>query len=210
MDGKLGEYIRKEMEPKGLVALPRMFYKGFRQVTSGTHPIRTAADFGGFTIRTPPTAIFVDCFKALGASPVPTSLGELYPALQTHAVDGEENSYSQIELNHYYEVQKYLSVTNHVTSGLWILANPDVWHKLPDDIKTSIVRNVEKFVGPQRRQMIEVEAAYGDKLSRQGLKFNKPDIASFMPRLTSFYAHWRSEFGATAWSLLESYTGKLG
>lgn len=210
MDGKLGEYIRKEMEPKGVVALPRMYYKGFRQVTSSTHPIRTADDFAGFTIRTPPTSIFVDCFKALGARPVPTSLSELYPALQTHAVDGQENSYSQIELNHYFEVQKYLSVTNHVTSGLWILANPDVWKGLPEDIRSVILRNADRYVTPQRRQMIQVEAAFGDRLARQGLKFNKPDIATFMPRLTPFYARWRNEFGSTAWALLESYTGKLG
>jgi TRAP-type transport system periplasmic protein len=118
-DGPLGAYLRKLIMGKGIFAMPRVFNFGMRQVTSSSHPIRNAADFAGFKIRTPPAPISVDLFKTLGASPTPIVFPELYLALQTKVVDGQETPYSTIDVAKFNEVQKYMSVTNHMATIFW-------------------------------------------------------------------------------------------
>lgn len=209
MDNELGEYLRREMEAKDLIAMPRMYDLGLRQVTSSTHPIRTADDFANFKIRTPPSKIFVDAFKALGASPTSISFNETYVALQTHVVDGQETPYSVIETSRLYEVQKYLSVTNHSWAGWWLLANVDAWRSLPSDVQ-DVVREISvKYSAIERRETALANAALADKLSRRGMIFNKADTATFKARLTAFYADWKTAFGTTAWNSLQKVTGRL-
>jgi tripartite ATP-independent transporter DctP family solute receptor len=210
MDGSLGAYLRQQMEAAGFVVFPKMFDLGFRQITSSTHPIRTADDFTGFKIRTPPSKIFVDLFQTLGAQPTSISFNELYTSLQTHVVDGQETPYSVIESSKFYEVQKYLSVTNHLWAGWWLLASPGAWNALPPDIQAIVRHNAEKYALLERRAVDVLNNALADKLQRQGLAFNVADAASIKAKLGDFYQRWRTTFGATAWSLLEATTGKLG
>jgi TRAP-type transport system periplasmic protein len=103
-DGPLGAYLRKLIIDKGIFAFPRVFNFGMRQVTASSHPIRSAADFAGFKIRTPPAPISVDLFKTLGASPTPIVFPELYLALQTKVVDGQETPYSTIDVSNFAEI----------------------------------------------------------------------------------------------------------
>ena len=210
LDGRLGEYLRKEMLAQQIYCFPKIFNLGFRQITASDRPIRTVDDFNGFKIRTPQSKIFVDVFKTLGASPTAIGFNELYIALQTRVVDGQETPYSVIETSKFYEVQKYLSVTNHMWTGWWLIANNDAWTALPDDIRAVVSRNADKYISIERSEVEELNVAVADKLRRQGLTFNTADVASFQPRLHDFYARWKDAFGFTAWSLLESYTGKLG
>ena len=209
LDGPLGAYIRKELNSKGLYVFEKVFDLGFRQVTSSQKPIKTVDDFTGLKIRTPPSAVFVDLFKTLGASPTPIDIGELYVALQTHVVDAQETPLSSIETLRYYEVQKYLSVTNHIWTGNWLAANGDAWNALPPDIQAVVNRNAAKYTLLERRDMTLLNVALADKLQRQGLTFNTADVTSMRSRLGPFYAHWKAEFGSTAWGLLENAVGKL-
>ena len=143
MDNALGTYIRKELASKGIVVFEKTLVNGFRQMTSSTKPIRRADDLAGFKVRVQPAPIYVDMFKSLSASPVPIDGNELYTALQTHVVDGQENTFPIIELFKVYEVQKYLSITNHSWGGSWLGTNADAVERLA-------TRSTRHFQ-PQRR-----------------------------------------------------------
>jgi TRAP-type C4-dicarboxylate transport system substrate-binding protein len=103
----------REIQARGLYAHDRMLVIGMRQITSNLRPIQKPDDLANFKIRTPPGRLSIDLFRAFGASPVPINFSELYTSLQTHVVDGEENSLNSIYQGRFFEVQKYLSLTAH-------------------------------------------------------------------------------------------------
>ena len=121
MDGKLGAVIRAKIDAAGLHAIDKIFDIGFREVSSSTHPITDPDSFKGFKVRIPPSQLGVSMFRALGASPATLNFAEAYTALQTHVVDGQENPLSIIDTAKFYEVQKYVSITNHMWDGYWLL-----------------------------------------------------------------------------------------
>ncbi len=211
LDGSLGDYVRKEITAKGLYVHPKMWENGMRQITSSSKPIHTAADLNNFTIRTPTGALWVDLFKSFGASPTPINFNETYTALQTKVVDGEENPYAIIDSAHLYEVQHYLSVTNHMWSAYHLLGNADAWTTLPPDVRASVDRNLTKYALLQRRATAQRNASLADQLARRGMAISQADTRSFRARLetTGFYTRWKTTFGTTAWNLLEAHTGKL-
>jgi tripartite ATP-independent transporter DctP family solute receptor len=208
-DGPLGAYLRKLIMDKGIFAMPRVFNFGMRQVTSSSHPIRSAADFAGFKIRTPPAPISVDLFKTLGASPTPIQFPELYLALQTKIVDGQETPYSTIDVSKFNEVQKYLSVTNHMATIFWFLGNMDAWNALPPATQAIVLKYADRAAVAERRDTELQGQATADKLRRLGMTFNTADVDSMRAPLKPFYTKWKGEFGATAWDLLEKSAGKL-
>ena len=210
MDGAVGQYRNKELLSKGIFAFPAVWGFGFRQMTSGTRPIRSAADLVGFKMRVPTIKIWIDLFRTLGASPTPVAAAEIYTSLQTHIVDGQENPYLAIETFKIFEVQKYLSETNHMWTAQSMFANPDAWKALPPDIRDIVVRNEIKAAVASRRDASQLNAALKDKLQRQGLQLLKPEIGPFRAKLGPYYAGLKNEIGATGWSLLEKYSGKLG
>jgi len=211
LDGPLGDYVRDDIRKAGLYVHPKMWENGMRQVTSSTHPIRTPADLEGFKIRTPPGALWVDLFKSLGAAPAPLNFSEVYTALGAHVFDGQENPYAIIDTARLYEVQKYLSVTNHMWSAYHFLGNPDAWKALPPDVQTIVERNLAAYAVLQRRDTQLRNDSLADKLQRRGLAINLADGAALRAKLagSGFYARWRDRFGPQAWALLEKTSGKL-
>ncbi len=211
MDGPLGDYVRDEITKQGLYVHPKMWENGMRQITSGTKPIRNASDLEGFKIRTPAGALWVDLFKSMGAAPGPLNFSEVYTALQTRVFDGQENPYAIIDTARLYEVQKYLSVTNHMWSAYHLLGNPDAWKALPPDVQRIVDRNLTKYALLQRRDTQLRNESLSEKLARHGLATNRADTSGFRAKLASsgFYTRWRDKFGAQAWGLLEKTSGKL-
>jgi tripartite ATP-independent transporter DctP family solute receptor len=211
MDGALGDYVRDEIRKAALYVHPKMWENGMRQVTSSTRPIRTPADLDGFKIRTPPGALWVDLFKSLGAAPAPLNFSEVYTALQTHVFDGQENPYAIIDTARLYEVQKYLSVTNHMWSAYHFLGNGDAWKALPPDIQAVVERNLTTCALLQRRDTQLRNDSLADKLGRRGMTINVADGAALRAKLAAsgFYTRWRDKFGPQAWALLEKTSGKL-
>lgn len=209
MDGELGAYLRGEMQSRGLTGMDRMWDNGMRQITTSTKPVRDVTDLAGFKIRTPPGALWVDLFRTLGASPTPIPGAGLYPALQTHVVDGQENALAGIEATRLYEVQKFLTISNHMWAGYWMIANAEAWKALPDDLKAIVQRNNTRYALVQRRDLSLLNASLTDKLARRGLAVNTIDQTGFRAKLGPFYAKWKGEFGDRAWSLLEAANGKL-
>jgi len=210
-DGPLGDEVRAQIVQRGLYVHPKMWENGMRQITSGSRPIVRVEDLAGFRIRTPPGALWVDLFRSLGASPTPLNFAETYTALQTKLVDGQENPYAIIDTARLYEVQKYLSVTNHMWSAYHLLGNGEAWQALPSEVRAIVDRNLTTSALRQRRDTMLRNASLADKLARCGMVLGRADAAGFRARLTAsgFYEKWRSTFGARAWGLLEAHTGRL-
>src|ERR1043166_9097733 len=141
MDGELGAYIRKQIEKSGLVAMEKQYDNGYRQMTSSTRPIKSPDDLKGFKIRVPPSPLWTSMFKAFDAAPTSINFSEVYSALQTKVVEGQENPLAVIFFAKLFEVQKYLSQTNHMWDGFWFLANGKMWNALPADVRDGIQKN---------------------------------------------------------------------
>jgi tripartite ATP-independent transporter DctP family solute receptor len=208
-DGDLGAYVRRECEAKDLYVFNRILDLGFRQITSATHPIRNADDLVNMKIRTAPSKMDVDLFNALGASATPIPFADLYTSLQTKLVDGEEAPYVAIESSHFYEVQKYLAMSNHSWSSFWLVGNNAAWKALPSDLQAIATRNFGKYIDLERRDTAAGIGGLQDKLRAKGMLLNPVDTASMRARLGGYFRSWKAEFGPTVWSLLEKYTGKL-
>jgi len=211
MDGKLGALLRPKIEAAGLHPIDKIFDIGFRQVTSSTHPITGPDSFKGFKVRIPPSALGVSMFKALGAAPATMNFSECYTALQTHVVDGQENPLSIVDTAKFYEVQKYVSMTNHMWDGYWMLCNGRAWRNLPADIRQIVSAELNRAVDEDRKDIAALDASLRSQLEAKGMQFNTPDTAAFRTVLerSGFYEEWRKTFGNEAWDALESYTGRL-
>jgi TRAP-type C4-dicarboxylate transport system substrate-binding protein len=157
-----------------------------------------------------PSKIWVDMFGALGASPTPIAANEMYVALQTHVVDAQENPFTIVETFRLFEVQKYLSVTNHMWSNFWLVANADAFHALPPEFQTMLREEIDRYALTNRREMELRNASLAEKLTRLGMKINVVDVAPFRTKLRGFYEKEQAAFGADAWALLEGAAGKLG
>ena len=212
MDGALGDYLQKEMAAKGLYAFPRgLMENGFRQIVSARRPVRAADDLAGYRMRVPEGRIFTDLFESLGAVPVTLSIDRLHGALRDGTVDGQENPLVVAEELKLYEVAGYVSTTSHVWSGFNLYGNLGFWNALPGDVQEIVRRNVATAVAAQREHVRELNRELEARLARRGMKFNAADTTGFRRRLAAgFYARWKSQLGAGAWSLLERETGSLG
>jgi len=210
MDGELGKLIRDGFAKANLHAFST-WDNGFRQVTTSTKPIRTPDDLKNFKIRVPVSPIYVSLFKALGASPTSINLGETYSALQTHIADGQENPLIVVDTTKFWEVQKNVSLTNHVWDGSWILCNGDVWKSLPADMQEIVTRNMDMSGKDERSDIAKLNASLADIMSKRGLAVNNTDPGPFRDRLVQagFYADWKKQYGDAAFSILEQYVGKL-
>ena len=211
MDGDLGAFIRAAIAKNNLYVFDRILDNGFRNVTSSTKPINTAADFDGFKIRVPVSPLWTSMFKAFGATPTGINFSEVYTALQTNVVEGQENPLAIIEIAKLYEVQKYLSMTGHMWDGQWILANGKRWASVPPELQTVIAKNVNEAVIKQRDDIRRLNTSLEIQLKLKGMIVNHPEAKSFRDRLSKagFYQEWRGKFGDEAMAKLEKYSGKL-
>ncbi len=212
MDGELGKLIRDAVEKVGLRAFERIWDNGFRQITSSTRSIATPADLKNFKIRVPPSPMWTSMFNALGSAPVTINFAECYTALQTKVVEGQENPLAIIDTAKFYEVQKYLSMTNHMWDGFWFLANGEAWRKLPKELQQIVTTRVNEAGMKQRVDTAAMNASLAKQLASRGMAVNTPDTAPFRAQLKSggYYSQWKQKFGATPWALLEKYAGQLG
>ena len=211
MDGELGAFVRGAIAKANLVAFDKIWDNGFRQVTSSTRPIAKPEDLRGFKIRVPVSPLWTSMFKAFDAAPASINFSEVYSALQTRIVEGQENPLGIIETAKLYEVQKYCSLTNHMWDGFWFLANGRMWGKMPADLKAVITQRVNAAAVAQRDDVRRLNNSVEVELKVHGLAFNDVNADAFRATLrkAGFYKDWKAKYGADAWGLLEKYSGKL-
>ena len=209
MDGELGAYSRAEIEKKGLVPMERIWDNGFRQITSSAKPIGSPDDLKGFKIRVPPSPLWQSMFTAFGSSPTTINFAEVYTALSTGIVDGQENPLAIASTAKLYEVQKHCAMTNHMWDGFWFLANKRSWEALPEDIREIVAKNLNASALDQRADTEKLNETVRAELTANGMTFTDPDKDAFRQALkeAGFYADWKGKFGDEAWAILEKAVG---
>lgn len=210
-DGPLGELIGRECRAKGIHRFRYgLMENGFRHIAMIDKPIRTADDLAGVRMRIPDGDIFRELFTALGAEPVAVNINQLYDALSSRRVDGQENPLVVTMYNRLHEVCRYMSLTSHMWSGFNLLANLRFWEGLPEDVRQVIDRSVRKHVRDQRTFTDKMNQALETELAELGMVFNTADTESFRRKLgPAFYRRWRDRIGRQAWELLETEVGRL-
>lgn len=211
MDGPLGNYLRKKIAAAGLYAFDKHWDLGFRQVTTTAKPVHGPDDLRGLKLRVPVAPLFLACFKALGASPTAINFDELYTALQSKIVDGQENDLINIQAGKLFEVQKFCSMTGHIWDGFYTLANARALKSLPDDLRAILETNMNKAAVDERAEVARKTTTVRQELEKAGMTFAEPDREAFRAVLkkAGFYAETRTKFGAEAWGMLESTVGAL-
>jgi TRAP-type transport system periplasmic protein len=150
LDGPVGKRLLDKLPEKGLVGLAYWDH-GFRILTNSRRPVAKVEDMQGLKIRVQQIPVFIDSFTALGANAVPMPFTELYTALDTKAVDGQENPFVSVEVTKFYEVQKYASNTRHAYSPLLVLASKKFWDQLSED-ERKILIDAATEAKPYQRQ----------------------------------------------------------
>jgi tripartite ATP-independent transporter DctP family solute receptor len=168
LDGPAGEYFNKKLEAAGLVNLA-YWENGFRNLTNSKKPVAKAEDFDGVKLRVMQNNIFLDSFKTLGANAVPMAFGEVFTALETRTIDGQENPFVTIETSKFSEVQKYLSVTRHAYTPFLILYSKKLWDQL----------------NPQEQAVLREAAKEGQKVQREANRaLNEKSLANLRKTMT--------------------------
>jgi tripartite ATP-independent transporter DctP family solute receptor len=172
LDGPLGQTLIAKLPEKGLVALG-YWDLGFRNVTNSKHAVTKPEDLDGLKIRVIPNPVFLDTFKAFKANPVPMPFAELYGALESKAVDGQENPFAVILSNKFYEVQKFVSATNHVYAANIVLVSKRFWDKL-SPAEQKIMNDAANEARGYQRQVSRAAAQKAvAELQAKGMQYNE-------------------------------------
>jgi len=162
LDGPAGKYFNAKLEAAGLVNLA-YWENGFRNLTNSKRPVAKLEDFDGVKVRVMQNNIFLDTFKTLGTNAVPMAFPEVFSALESRAIDGQENPFVTIETSKFNEVQKYLSVTRHAYTPFLILYSKKLWDQL----------------NPQEQALLREAAIEGQKVERAANRtLNEKSLAS--------------------------------
>jgi TRAP-type transport system periplasmic protein len=172
LDGPFGQALLAKLPEKGLVSLG-YWDLGFRNVTNSKRPITRPEDLDGIKIRVIPNLVFLQTFQAFNTKPVPMPFAELYGALESKAVDGQENPFSVILSNKLYEVQKYVSATNHVYAANIVLVSKRFWDKLtPTEQKILKDAAAEARIYQRQVSRVAAQRAVGE-LKEKGVQYNE-------------------------------------
>ena len=172
VDGPLGQNLHKKLEDKGLVGLA--YYElGFRELTNSRRPVRRVEDIAGLKLRVIPNPINVDWVKALGANPTPLPFPEVYAALEQKAIDGQENPVATIKGAKLYEVQKYMTLTNHQYNPQSIVVSKKFWDTLSAAEQKMLQEAAQESATYQRTQSRAMLQSGLEDLKKAGMQVNE-------------------------------------
>jgi TRAP-type transport system periplasmic protein len=184
--------MEPEVEKKGL-KLIAVWENGYRHITNSKRPINTPEDLKGIKLRVPEGKWRVKMFQTYGANPSPMKFSEVFTALQTGVMDGQENPFTQIYSAKFQEVQKYISLTGHVYTPAYVTVGARKWASLPDD-----VRKVLEDTAKETQKFVYEKAAKDDdellgKLKAAGMQVNTPNKDAFVAASKPVYEEFAAE-----------------
>jgi tripartite ATP-independent transporter DctP family solute receptor len=190
-DQILWEQIAPAAEAKGYKILA-VWENGFRHITNNVRPINLPADLDGIKLRTPKGTWRVKMFQSYGANPTPMSFSEVFTALKTGVIDGQENPFAQIYSGKFQEVQKYLSLTGHVYTPAYVLVGKDHWESLPADVQQILEETAKENQAFVYEQAAALETDLLQKLKDGGIAVNEADKDAFIAASTGIYEEFSS------------------
>ena len=206
MDGEIEAAAEAGLIEQNMRVLAH-YDNGFRCVTNSIGPIESADDMKGLLIRTPENPVIMATMSALGANPQPLAFSELYQALQQKTYDAQENPIPVIYNNNLYEVQEYLSVTNHIYSGMCFTIAESTWNKMSDNQK-AIVEAAAKASADYDRELNRKQTdELVSELEAKGMKINNPDLTSFKEATASVLTDNAATYGELM-DQLQAWMGK--
>ena len=183
----VGMELGKPLEAKGIKLLGYM-ENGIRHMTNNAHPIKSPADMKGLKIRVMNNKVYVEMMKALGASPTPMALAELYSGMQAGVVDGQENPSAHIYTKRFYEVQKYASLTGHAYAAEPVLISMSTWKKLKPEQQAIVQSAATEAIAWQRALAESKDTEFWDKIKQTGkMEVITVDRKPFMDATESVY-----------------------
>ena len=206
VDGPLGKMLGARLADKGVVVLG-FFDLGFRNVTNGKRPITRAEDLDGLKLRVIPNPVFLETFKTLKANPIPMPFAELYGALESKAVDGQENPYSVILSSKFYEVNKYVSGTNHVYATNPVQISKRFWDKLSPTEQKLLQEAAIEAQSYQRTVSREVAGKAVAELKAKGMQYNDiapAELARMRAEVKPVYDKFAAAYDPAVMSLFRS------
>lgn len=190
------EIVFPDMAPK----LEKQGYKllgvwenGFRQITNNVRPINKPADLDGIKLRTPRGVWRIKMFEAYGANPTPMAFSEVFVALQTGVMDGQENPYTNIWAAKFQEVQKYLSVTNHVYAPFVLMINKRKWDGLDAKTQDLLLKTADDIQAWTYEKAAELDEKNLKQLRDAGMQYNVADRESFVEASKPVYVEFAKE-----------------
>ncbi|QIE45515.1 TRAP transporter substrate-binding protein [Pseudohalocynthiibacter aestuariivivens] len=202
MDGEAGERIREMLAEKGLYVVA-FLEGGFRQITNNVRPIVTPADLDGVKMRTPGSALRIKIFNHYGANASPLPFSELYSALQTGVYDGQENPVIWAKSQKFYEVQDYLSLTNHLYTVTYLLISKDKFDALSEEQQAAMIKAGDAAEAYSVELGMQADTEIVDHLKDQGMQVNEADIPAFTDASGAIWTEWAAEQGAKAQELID-------
>ncbi len=196
-DGELGQKLMKSLEPHGILGLA-MWENGFKQFTNSKRPLKRPEDFKGLKFRTQAGKVLEAQFKALGAGAATIPFNETYVALQQGTVDGQENTFNNIDTQRYAEVQKYLTVSNHGRLDYVVLVNKSFWEGLPEDIRKALEEALKEATEFERQLAYELDQKSFENLKKAGMEvyeLTEEDKEAFRKALEPVYAEFADVIG---------------
>ena len=196
LDGPVGDELRKAVDSKGLKVLGFM-EAGFRTMINNAKPVASPTDVVGVKYRTMQNPVYIQMFQSLGGSPIPMAWGEVFTALQQGTVDGMEIPMAVVYGNKFYEVVKYLSLTNHTYTAMELLISKKVFNKLDAETQKMIVEAGNIAIKNQRLTVQENEKSLLKDLASAGMQINEvPDMKPFRDAVAPVYDQFRDAIGA--------------
>ena len=180
------------VEAKGYKIIA-VWENGFRHITNNARPIDKPEDLAGIKLRTPKGAWRVKMFQSYGANPTPMSFSEVFTALKTGVIDGQENPFAQIHSAKFQEVQKYLSLTGHVYTPAYVTVGKNKWESLPEDVRSVLEETAQETQAFVYETAARLETELLADLKAGGMAVNEADKAAFIAASKSIY----DEFGST-------------
>lgn len=171
LDSEAGDALLKSMESKGFKGLGYLEL-GFRSFTNDEKPLKTADDFNNLKIRSAANPSQINAWKAAGLSPVPLAWGEIYTSLQQGLIQGQESAIDSVYTQRFYEVQDYLSLTEHMYSNHVLFTSSEFWNSLSDQEKSMLDSSIDKFIANQRELAGKQNEATLSTLKNEGVKVN--------------------------------------
>nr|WP_222622958.1 TRAP transporter substrate-binding protein [Ramlibacter cellulosilyticus] len=211
LDGPIGQKVMDKLQPKGLVGLA-YWENGFRNLTNSKRPVQKLEDLDGVKLRVMQNNVYLESFKTLGANAVPLPFSELFSALETKTVDGQENPYNTILSSKFYEVQKYLTVSNHVYSPWIVTVSKKWWDGLSKD-EQKILSDAAKAARDFERKDTREEGAKAlADLKAKGMQVNELPAAEanrMREKLSKVNATIAADVGQDLWKETQDALAKL-
>ena len=190
-DPKIKEILFDPLPEKGLRLLG-MWENGFRVITNNVRPIVKPEDLKGIKLRVPSGVWRVKMFRAYGANPAPLAYSEVFAALQSGVMDGQENPFAQIYGGKFYEVQKYLSLSDHVYTPSYAVISERFWKKLPADVQQVLAKIAVEVEDFARKEGARMDTEILEKM-RKTLKVNEVDKDGFVKASKPVYEDFAKE-----------------